>query len=846
MLKIVSILLDGAPLEKEARYRVTSKRAPVFGWRVLSDKGDDRTASYRVSVLTLNGEVWDSGLREGSKSGEECKYNGPLLPEFTELYVHVEITDVYGEKAEREEWFYSFTSEPDFPWIKAENSAKRRPVVFRKTVRLEEVPSHAMALYCGIGYAAFYVNGVRVSGARLDPAFTDYSKRCQFVFEEGFEALLREGENELAFNVADGYRNFDSPFLIGDLGFPRPRFDGDNALSAKIVIDGEQGGELAVQTDEKWEWSYTNILSSSVYDGEVYDARERSFESHPAVICPKPCEKAELMTIPPVTRQEIYKPVDLFMNRGEGGNGIEYVVDFGQNIAGVVRIKLPEAPEPGRTIILHFSEVLDDGFRLYTAPLRKALATDVYVCSGDGSDGDFWQPEFTYHGFRYCSVSGYGNVFTEDCIMAVSLYTDLDQTGDFRCGSSALNAIHKACVQTEKANIHSILTDCPQRDERMGWMNDATVRFEETPYNFEINRIFPKVVDDMCDTQDEAGRITCTAPFVIGSRPADPVCSSFLVAGYEYYKRTGDVSFVSAHYDNWRRWEEYLLSRSTNYIVDYTYYGDWAGPMESCISQEDARSSSTPGVLMSTGYSYFNCLRLAGFASLLGLTGDVGKWLNLSRCIRTAFLEKWYDPATGKVATGSQGCQVFALWLGILPDDGRDKAFALLLSDIKSRGYKFTTGNLNTRYLFDVLTEFGEADTAMHILLDESYPGYGFMLENGATTIWERFELKKDPGMNSHNHPMYASVDRWFYRYILGIGRTGKNAGEFSVRPYFPEGLLSAQGWFMTPGGKLCVRWKRTYGKTQLSVSVPFGATCLIEAGNINELAGSGEHTYEF
>ncbi|MBO4326901.1 MAG: family 78 glycoside hydrolase catalytic domain [Clostridia bacterium] len=877
MLKITEILLDGTPLEKTARYRLTSLRHPVFGWRAESDKGDNHAVSFRLTVSSLDGLIWDSGERKGDI---RCRYTGPELPAFTELYVHVEITDVYGETAERDEWFYSFASltGPDFPWIKAENTTKRRPVKFTKKLTLGEVPEHAMALYCGIGYATFYVNGIRISGARLDPEFTDFSKRCGYVFEEGFESLLREGDNEISFVVADGYRNFDSPFLIGELGFPRPRFDGDNMLSAKLVLSGSHGSETTVLTGEGWQWSYTNIVSSSVYDGETYDARigadGAGSELFDAVVCDRPCEKAEVMTIPPVTAQEVYKPVDLFTVRSAGGNGpengsgtlsdVEYVVDFGQNIAGVARLILPADPEPGRTITLRFSEVLDDDFRLYTAPLRKALATDVYVCAGDGNDGDFWQPEYTYHGFRYCSVSGYGDVLTADKIMAVALYTDLNANGDFRCGSPALNALHKACVQTEKANIHSIFTDCPQRDERMGWMNDATVRFEETPYNFEIDRMYPKVVDDICDAQDEAGRITCTAPFVIGSRPADPVCSSFLVAGYEYFARTGDVSFVSAHYDNWRRWEEFLLSRSVNFIVDYSYYGDWAGPAISCNSMEDARSASTPGILMSTGFSYLNCVLLARFAGALGLTGDVGKWLNLSREIRSAFLARWFDADSGKVATGSQGCQTFALKLGLVPPECRAKAFDVLVRDVSDNGFKLTTGNLNSRYIFDVLTESGSVDAAMRILLDESYPGYGFMLENGATTIWERFELKKDPGMNSHNHPMYASVDRWFYAYILGIRADDSSLDpvncsksgsalksdlcgrSYVVKPYFPEGLLSAQGWFMTPAGKLSVRWRRSYGKTQLSVSVPFGAWCLIEAGPVNEHVGSGEHVYIF
>lgn len=845
MLKISKITVDGATISGEARYRVSYGRYPVFGWNVLSSKNDDRTLSACVSIRSLSGEIWNSGETSGDLSF--LKYEGPELPSWEELYVTVRIKDIYGETAERTDWFYSFSEVPPVGWITAPGAAKRRPVTFSRTFSFTEIPSHIMVLYSGIGYASMYVNGMRVCNARLDPAFTDYSKRVGFIFVEGFENLLRAGDNEFSFVVADGWRNFDSPFIIGDMGFPRPPFDGINQLGALIVADFARQGRTVAGTDETWKWSYNNIIESSIYDGEKYDARLTDFSLCKAAKCEKPCEKYEIMQVPPVTRHEVYFPKDVFRSSVSDDT---YIVDFGQNIAGVTRLKLPEDPEPGRTITLRFSEVLDEEFELYTAPLRKAKATDVYICRGGGSDGSFWQPEFTFHGFRYCSVSGYGDMFTGEKIEAVSLYTDLPEEGYFSCGSPFLNALHKACVQTEKSNIHSILTDCPQRDERMGWMNDATVRFEETPYNFDVSRIFPKIVDDICDTQDGNGTITDTAPFVIGARPADPVCSSFLIAGYEYFKRSGNVSFVSAHYDNWRRWEEYLLSRSDGYIAGYSYYGDWAAPAVSCVSGENAASKDTPGILMSTGYSYLNCIKLSAFAKVLGLTGDEGKWLNTARKIRAAFIDKWFDCSSGKVAGGSQGSQVFALKLGLIPDEYKDKAFSALTRSLSEAGNTFTTGNLNTRYLFDVLTEYGRADLAYDIIRNERYPGYGFMLENGATTIWERFELKKEPGMNSHNHPMYASVDMWFYRYVLGISQDETDLPEsyrnYVVKPCFPEGLLSAQGKVGTALGTLSVRWKRTYGKTQLSVSVPFGMKCRIEAGNVKETVGSGDRVYEF
>jgi alpha-L-rhamnosidase len=844
MLRITEISVDGRPLRGEARTRTASGRCPVLSWKLKSDKPGGRQCRYRVRIHTLEGELWDSGT-VGSDE-QKCKYTGPEFPLWTELYVSVEAAGQDGESAEFTDWFYGFSCVPELKWIKAPGAVKRRPVAFRKTLELYEVPDHAMALYCGIGYSTLYVNGIRVDNARLDPAFTDFSKRCSYVFCEGFEGLLKEGVNEIVVVAADGYRNFDSEFLIGDLHFPRPRFDGDNMVSGRFVLESGKTGTVTLDIDGSWQWSYTDIVESSVYDGEIFDAGIKVSERYEPEYCPAPCEKSVIMTVPPVVSKEVYRPVDIISRGAEN----RYVVDFGQNLAGVVKLKLPAETVKGQKIEIRHAEILDENFDVYTAPLRKARATDAFICSGEEDGEGFWQPEYTYHGFRYVSVTGYGPGFDENCIKAISLYTDLEQAGDFRCGEPMLNAIHKACVQTEKANIHSILTDCPQRDERMGWMNDATVRFEETPYNFDIGPIFPKVVDDICDAQDHNGTITCTAPFVIGCRPADPVCSSFLVAGREYLKRSGDVPFIAAHYDQWRRWEEYLLSRSDNYIVDYSYYGDWAAPVASCIDAEIAASKDTPGILMSTGYSYFNCVMLAEFAGLLGLTGDVGKWLNLSRSIRDAFLDKWFDPETGRVATGSQGCQVFSLYMDLVPVDHQANAFDRLTDALEAANYTITTGNLNTRYLFDVLTKFGRADLAYKILTDERYPGYGFMLQNGATTIWERFELKKDPGMNSHDHPMYASVDMWFYKYILGIDMDLsdlKNAyRNYVVKPYMPSGLLSAQGWVMTACGKLAVRWKRTYGKVQLSVTVPYGLFCRIKAGDTDGIFESGEHIFEF
>ena len=413
-------------------------------------------------------------------------------------------------------------------------------------------------------------------------------------------------------------------------------------------------------------------------------------------------------------------------------------------------------------------EMLDEDGTLYMPPLRNATCTDRYIALGDGKDAAFWQPQFTYHGFRYAQVEGLGQPLRKEDICAVSLYSDVDSHSSFRCGSAIVNAIQKMVVQTERANIHSILTDCPQRDERMGWMNDATVRFEETPYNFDIGRLFPKVVRDLLDVQDESGAICCTAPFAFGGRPADPVCSSFLVAGWEAYMHTGNLDILREGYDGFKAWNDYLASRSQQGIVDYSYYGDWAGPAYACEGedapiQRNAGHPDVHGLLFSTPA----CWR-AWPAALTERTKPPSRTRARTPSARRSWPNGGMHRAA-KRATGSQACQAFALWLGILPEEGRAKAAKALHDDLVAREYRFTTGNLCTRYMMDALTQWGYLEDAWTLITRETYPSWGFMLQNEATTVWERFELKKNPGMNSHNHPMFGAVGYWFYAHLAGV-----------------------------------------------------------------------------
>ena len=380
----------------------------------------------------------------------------------------------------------------------------------------------------------------------------------------------------------------------------------------------------------------------------------------------------------------------------------------------------------------------------------------------------------------------------------------------------------------------------------MGWLNDATSRFEATPYIADVGRLFPKIVRDCIDVQDADGSITCTAPFAFGCRPADPVCSSYLLAGWEAWLHTGNLEILEEGFEGFAAWNAFLRSHSENGSVDYSYYGDWAAPAYACQSEEFAVSAVTPGILMSTGYYYFNSRLLAQIADLLGKPERAEAFRREAEGIREAFLKKWWNAETGCVGTGSQGCQSFALWLDILPEEGRQRAADLLHSDLVEKQFRFTTGNLCTRYMLEMLVKYGYVEDAWTLLTREEYPSIGFMIQNEATTVWERFELKKNPLMNSHNHPMYGAVSRWFFACLAGLTPLDGGWKRFAVQPCFPEKLLSASAGVPTPYGEAVLRWVHRYGSRYVYLQVPFGTTAVVTLPGLGTFeAGSGFHHWE-
>ncbi|NLD87146.1 MAG: family 78 glycoside hydrolase catalytic domain [Clostridiales bacterium] len=715
----------------------------------------------------------------------------------------------------------------DSSWIAPDDEREDIVFRFRKEFNLEKIPSDAALFVCGIGLHRVTVNGEPLDkDIYLSPAVSSYDKRCYYdVFE--LAPFLREGGNTIDIRLAQGWRRNNGPYLRV-VPIKRELF-GIPQLTACLKL-----GEETIDTDGSW-LCFETAVKSHLFDGESFDAGIKEETPVPVRVVPAPTEETVMCprTLEQVKVMKKYRPVSV----REGKKG--YIFDLGQNIAGVCKISLPAGIPEGTEIIITYAEILDDEGELYTATLRSAKCTDRYISSGNKAVT--WAPEFTYHGFRYVCVEGLPFTPDRDTIIGIAFYQDMDSGSYFRCGDALVNAIHEMVVMTERDNLHTIATDCPQRDERMGWMNDATVRFEEIGYNFDAGNLFPKIVRDICDCQRD-GAITCTAPFVYGSRPADPVCSSFLVAAQQAYLHYGNRELIRECYDNFIAWNEYLASRCDDNIVDYTYYGDWASPQDCCIGDSPC-SAVTPGVFMSTAYHFYNYVLLSKFAEILNRDGDAERFRTRAEEVRKSILAKWLGD-NGVICTGSQACQAASLRLGIMPEEKKSDAAKRMFEAVESAGNRFTTGNLCTLYLLESLADYGYIDKAWELITKQDYPSYGFMIQHGGTTVWERFERKWDPGMNSYCHPMYGSVGKWFYSHIAGIIPTGEGFRTAIIRPHMPSKLFHAEATVATCRGDISVRWEKSYGTTKIIAAVPYGVKATLEYGDINERFGGGTHRF--
>ena len=768
-------------------------------------------AATEAALLRGQGDLWDSGAVP-SAGGLNIPYAGAPLNTGDILYWTARIWDEKGEPTPfcRPQSLVMGLMDGQFD----EDFASFVPgcgagaVYMRNRFHLEQPAAKAVCFYSGLGYGELYVNRQKVDQSVMDPGVTDYARRYLYRTQD-ITRLLREGENEFLLILGHGWH-----------GSPQFIFRCDLTLA-----DGSGRRISSKRSASGWRSASGPITRDSIYHGETYDARLTAvFDQDDEYRKSMPAQNSLLGAGRPTP--QIMEPIQVVRDirpvaLTQPAPGL-FVFDLGQNIAGWARIQA--AGPAGTTISLRYAEMLYEDGTVNQENLRSAQCEDQYILSGDPA-GECWEPRFTYHGFRYVQVSGYPGQPTCDSLTGRVVRSAVAEAGTFDSDHALLNQIYQNIKWTEQNNLHSIPTDCPQRDERMGWLNDATVRVEGALFMFNLPLFYNKWLDDIADTQDQSGAIADTAPFGWGQRPADPVCTSYLLLAWNLYLFYGDTTAVADHYEGFKAWEACLLANSKDYIVQYSYYGDWCPPIRFTDGRSPC-STATPGRLMSTGYLYYNAVLLAKMAEILDKPDDRQYYRRLADQVKDAFNRAYFDPATSQYGTGSQSGNVFALYLGLTPAGREEAVMANVLAGVREAGGHLTTGNQCTKYLLEMLSAYGHVDTALEIATQTDYPGWGFMIANGATTIWERWENEHGSGMNSHDHPMLGSVIGWFSKYLGGIQPDWRRPAfeQFDIRPYLPRGLNRARATLKTIKGEICSAWERTANGVELTLAVPFGS----------------------
>jgi alpha-L-rhamnosidase len=800
---------------------------PQFSWEILSAKRGSCQRAYQVLVATSPEDLswqsdllWDSGQVITGKSAGVL-YAGPELESRKRYFWLVR---VWGSAAaaigtSAPAWFEMGLLKPSdwkAMWIGCPASWSGRVLYFRRAFSVDGQVNRARVYVSGLGYYVLYLNGQRVGDHVLEPGTSDYSKRVLYATYD-ITGDLRERN---AFGVMVG---------PGWYGVPKLR------LQAEITCEDGRSQVVATCWDPWQNWLVTTgpTIRSSIFDGEFYDARlEKPNWAMPDARLEETCRTDQwinaVVTDAPggdmVSQlQEPIKVVERLTPRTirEPAAGM-YVLDAGRNLAGWAALKVRGAS--GTRIGLRFSESLHADGTVNQENLRSAAAEDSYILRGRGEE--HWEPSFTYHGFRYIQVEGFPYKPEQDDILVRVVRSAVQPTGKFACSHPLLNRIHQMVVATEASNLHSIPTDCPQRDERMGWLNDMTVRIEQALYNFDLSRFYPKWLADIRDTQSADGAITDTAPFRWGFRPADPVSASYLLAVLKSYEFYGNKRLVSQYFNDLKAWVDYLVSCTEHGIVNYSYWGDWSPPEQFGTPGSvgsGAVSRDTPGKLISTGYLYYCAKMLAQMASILGDEKHEAFYRGLAERTATAFNCAWWNEKTGGYGSNNQACNSFALFLGLVDKGNISRVVRNLVKDVERHDCHLTTGNLCTKYLLEVLTEYGHPELAFKIATQETYPSWGYMLANGATTLWERWENKTSGQMNSHNHPMMGSVGSWLYKYAAGIlpDFSGPGFEKLTIKPFIFYELSFVEGEYHSVKGLIRSAWRKESGSVHLDLTIP-------------------------
>ena len=719
------------------------------------------------------------------------------------------------------------------PWGKpgVEPNVQLPARCLRKEFLLRRKPRRAVAYMAGLGLSELWINGRKAGDAVLSPGLTEYTKRVFYVTYDVTD-LLREGWNAAGILLGNG-RFFAPrqtiPTSTRTYGCPK--------VLAQIEVEFADGARAVIGTDGSWKLTDQGpIRANNEYDGEEYDARlempgwtKPGFDDRkwiPAQIVQPPAGRLEAQMIRPIRVTETLRPVS--MRQAEPG---VWIFDMGQNMVGWCRLRV-KGPAGARVTLRH-AETLDAQGRLYTANLRSAKATDVYILKGEGEE--VYEPRFTYHGFRYVEVRGYPGRPSLDSIEGRVVHDDLETAGYWSCSNPLLNRILRNVRWGVRGNYRSIPTDCPQRDERQGWLGDRSAESRGEGYLFDVAALYAKWVRDMEDSQKPNGSVpdVCPAYWPIYSDNVVWPSSTVIIPGH-LWALYGDTNLIARHYPSMRRWMEHMYGFARDNVLARDQYGDWCAPPEDpklIHSKDPARK--THKKILATGY-YVHCCRLmARYARLLGRDEDAQMYARRADAMTAALNRELWRPEAGYYDNGSQTACVLPLAFGLAPKGQEERILKRLLEkiEVESRGH-IGTGLVGGQWLMRTLTDWGQGNLAYRIATQTDYPSWGYMIRKGATTIWELWNGDTaDPAMNSHNHVMLVGdLVIWMYEYLAGIRPDPERPGfrHVVMKPFLPGDLRFVRAGHKSLYGWIGSAWERRDGRFIWEIELPPNTTATV------------------